>query len=130
MEILGVGPSELLFIVIIAIIVLGPKDMQKAGLTIGRWLNQMTRSDLWKVARDSSRALSNLPQKLMRDANKELWEAEQDLQNTIGPQRRKSLPSQPKPTSYKSPDAPKKSADEEPAQLNATREEDTTTTDD
>ena len=33
MEILGIGPSELLFIVLIAIIVLGPKDMQKAGRT-------------------------------------------------------------------------------------------------
>ena len=40
MEILGVGPSELIFIVIIALIVLGPKDMQKAGKTIGKWMRR------------------------------------------------------------------------------------------
>jgi Sec-independent protein translocase protein TatA len=34
MEILGIGMSELVFVVIIALIVLGPKDMQKAGKTI------------------------------------------------------------------------------------------------
>ena len=41
MEILGIGASELVFIILIAIIILGPKDMQKAGRTIGRFLNQL-----------------------------------------------------------------------------------------
>jgi Sec-independent protein translocase protein TatA len=31
MEIFGVGFQELIFVIIIALIVLGPKDMQKAG---------------------------------------------------------------------------------------------------
>lgn len=114
MEILGVGPSELVFIIILAIIVLGPRDMQKAGRTIGRWLNQASRSEFWRQFRDAASVLNNLPQKLMRDANKELWEAEQDLQNTIDPQRRKSLPSQPMPTSYKQPDAPKAATNSRP----------------
>ena len=114
MEILGVGPSELIFVIIIAIIVLGPKDMQKAGRTIGRWLNQASQSEFWKQFRDAASALNNLPQKLMRDANKELWEAEQDLQNTIDPQRRKSLPSQPKSTSYKHPTSPKAETNSQP----------------
>ncbi len=69
MEILGVGPSELIFIIIIAIIVLGPKDMQKAGRTIGRWLNQLRTSDGWKVFQSTSREIRNLPTKLMREAN-------------------------------------------------------------
>lgn len=69
MEILGVGFSELIFILIIAIIVLGPKDMQKAGRTLGRWLNQMRTSDGWKVFQATSRELRNLPTKLMREAN-------------------------------------------------------------
>ena len=38
MEILEIGPSELIFILLIAIIVLGPKEMQNAGRTVGRWL--------------------------------------------------------------------------------------------
>jgi len=72
MEILGVGASELIFILLIAIIVLGPKDMQKAGRTIGRWLNQLVQSDGWKVFQRTSRELRNLPSNLMREANLEM----------------------------------------------------------
>ena len=35
MEILGIGPMELFFIVLLAMIILGPKDMVKAGRTLG-----------------------------------------------------------------------------------------------
>lgn len=81
MEILGVGFSEFIFILIIAIIVLGPKDMQKAGRTIGRWLNQLRGSDGWKMFQATSRELRNLPNKLMREAN--LDEIDKELRNTI-----------------------------------------------
>ena len=60
MEILGVGPSELIFIIIIALIVLGPKDMQKAGKTIGGYLNKLVKSDGWKAFQQTSRELRNL----------------------------------------------------------------------
>jgi len=88
MEILGIGASELVFILIIAIIVLGPKDMQKAGRTIGRWLNQFRQSDSWKIFRETSREIRDMPNKWMREANMELWEAEQDLRGTIDPRSR------------------------------------------
>lgn len=90
MEILGIGASELIFILLIAIIILGPKDMQKAGKTIGRWLNQLRQSDSWKVFQDTSREIRNIPNKLMRDANMELREAEKDLRRTMD--SRPSLP--------------------------------------
>ena len=85
MEILGIGASELIFILLIALIVLGPKDMQKAGRTIGRWLNQLIRSDSWKVFQKTSSELRNLPRNLMRDANMEVTEMERDLRNAIDP---------------------------------------------
>ena len=85
MEIFGVGASELIFILIIALIVLGPKDMQKAGRMIGRWLNQLVRSDSWKVFQRTSAELRNLPRNLMRDANMEVAEMERDLRNAIDP---------------------------------------------
>jgi sec-independent protein translocase protein TatB len=85
MEILGIGASELVFILIIALIVLGPKDMQKAGKTVGRWLNQLIRSDGWKVFQRTSSELRNLPRNLMRDANMEMAEMEKDLRNAIDP---------------------------------------------
>ena len=48
-----------------------PKDMQKAGKTIGRWLNQLVQSDSWKVFQQTSSELRNLPRNLMREANME-----------------------------------------------------------
>ncbi len=90
MEILGVGMSELIFIVIIALIVLGPKDMQKAGKTIGKWLRNIVTSDGWKIFQQTSRELRTLPNKLMRDANEEL--------NQIGGQLGKEIKGASTPT--------------------------------
>jgi sec-independent protein translocase protein TatB len=83
MEILGIGAPELIFIVIIALIVLGPKDMQKAGKTIGRWLNDLVRSDGWKAFQQTSKEIRTLPNKLMREANMEMMEAEKDLRKVM-----------------------------------------------
>jgi len=85
MEILGIGASELVFIILIAIIILGPKDMQRAGRTIGRWLNQLVHSDSWKVFQRTSTELRNLPRSLMRDANMELQEMDKEIRQTIDP---------------------------------------------
>ena len=72
MEILGVGMPELIFIFIIALIVLGPKDMQKTGKTIGKWLRDLTQSDGWKVFQKTSTEIRSLPRNLIRQANDEL----------------------------------------------------------
>lgn len=78
MDIFGIGPTELVFIILIALILLGPKDMQKTGRTIGRWLRDMTRSEGWRAFRDTSRELRNLPNRLMKEANME------DLEKEVG----------------------------------------------
>src|SRR5215467_7167322 len=83
MEFLGIGPSELLFIIIIALIVLGPKDMQKAGRTIGRWLNQLIQSDGWKAFQQTSREIRNIPTTLMREANMEMRETEKEIRKAL-----------------------------------------------
>ena len=104
MEILGVGPSEFVFIVIIALIILGPKDMQKAGKTIGKWLRDIVTSDGWKMFQQTSRELRTLPNRLMRDANEELNQIGNQINNTTNPAAGKSnrpgspLRSQPMPT--------------------------------
>jgi len=85
MEILGIGASEFVFIILIAIIILGPRDMQKAGRTIGRFLNQLIKSDSWKIFQRTSDELRNLPRNLMREANMEMMEAEKDLRRAIDP---------------------------------------------
>jgi len=83
MEFLGVGPSELVFIVIIALIILGPKDMQKAGKTLGKWMRSIVTSDGWKMFQQTSRELQTLPTRLMRDANEELNQIGKDLNDTV-----------------------------------------------
>ena len=78
MDIFGIGPTELVFIILIALILLGPKDMQKTGRTVGRWLRNLTTSENWRAFRDTSRELRNLPNRLMREANLE------DLEKDVG----------------------------------------------
>ncbi|HEY6072652.1 MAG TPA: hypothetical protein VIV15_04470 [Anaerolineales bacterium] len=79
MEFLGIGAPELIFIVVIALILLGPKDMQKAGKTIGTWLNRVVKSDWWKAFRQTSEEIRRLPTNLMREANREMMDLERDL---------------------------------------------------
>jgi Sec-independent protein translocase protein TatA len=71
MEFLGIGPLELFFIILIALIVLGPKDMVKAGRTIGRFLRTLVTSPTWKTIQQTSRDLRYLPNRLMREAGLE-----------------------------------------------------------
>jgi sec-independent protein translocase protein TatB len=78
MDIFGIGPTELVFIILIALIILGPKDMEKTGRAIGRFLRNMTTSDGWQVFRETSREIRNLPNRLMREANIE------DLEKEVG----------------------------------------------
>lgn len=69
MEFLGVGPTEFIFIIIIALIVLGPKDLAKTGSTVGKWLNGILHSDAWKLIQKTSKELRHLPTQLMIDDN-------------------------------------------------------------
>jgi Sec-independent protein translocase protein TatA len=68
MEILGIGPLELVFIMLLAIIILGPKQMEKTGRDIGRGLARLVKSDTWKTVMQTSRKLKTLPNELMREA--------------------------------------------------------------
>lgn len=80
MELLGIGPLELLTIFVIILIVLGPKDMVKAGQTIGRFLRQIIMSDTWRSMQQMGREIRTLPNKLMRQAGMENLELDKDLQ--------------------------------------------------
>lgn len=83
MDILGIGPLEFLFILLIALIVLGPNDMVKAGRTIGRTLRKIVSSDTWRVVQQASRELRNLPNRLMRESGLEEMQRQFPDQRTI-----------------------------------------------
>jgi Sec-independent protein translocase protein TatA len=82
MDILGVGPLELFFIIIIALIVLGPRDMIKAGHSLGRMLRKIITSPTWRTVQQTSRDFRNLPNRLIREAG--LEEEMEDLKKIKG----------------------------------------------
>ena len=89
MDFLGVGPMELIFVLIIALIIMGPKDMQKTGRTIGKWLNGFVRSDSWKILRQASNKIKYLPNELMREAGiDEMNKISRDIKSDL----RKEIP--------------------------------------
>lgn len=77
MDFLGIGPLEIIFILLIALIIFGPKDIIKASQSAGRFLRKMIMSPGWRAVQQTSRDLRNLPNKLMREAGVD--EIKQDL---------------------------------------------------
>jgi Sec-independent protein translocase protein TatA len=80
MEILGIGPLEVIMVLLIAFIVIGPGDAVKTSRTIGRFLRNVVTSQWWLDLRKMARELQKLPYTLMREAN--LEEAVQELIET------------------------------------------------
>ena len=68
MEILGIGPLELFFIIVLALIIFGPKDLEKTGKSLGKGLTKLVKSDTWKTVRQASDKVRSLPNELMREA--------------------------------------------------------------
>jgi Sec-independent protein translocase protein TatA len=91
MEILGIGPLELFFILIIALIILGPGDMVKAGRTLGRLMRKVVTSPEWRTVQKASRELKYLPNRLMREANLEDLSKELGDINIIGTEINKEV---------------------------------------
>jgi Sec-independent protein translocase protein TatA len=88
MDIFGIGIGEFTFIVIIAIIVLGPKDMAASGKSVGRWFRKIILSPEWSAMRKTGEEIQKLPNKLMREAmledlEKEVQQISSDVNRTI-----------------------------------------------
>lgn len=89
MEFLGVGPLELFFILIIALIFLGPRDMVKAGRTLGKFMRRIVMSPTWRMVQQTSRELRTLPNRMIREAGmeediKDLDQIRKDMEQQIG----------------------------------------------
>ena len=81
MEFLGIGPLELLLIFVLALILLGPKDMVGTARKAAAAIRKLTQSDIWKDAVDSSRELRQFPNQIMKDTGleEELRKVNRDL---------------------------------------------------
>lgn len=71
MEFLGVGPLELVVVILLVLVIFSPKDLAKGGRMLGRWINQLNQSDTWKSVRRVSQEMQDLPNRLAREAQLE-----------------------------------------------------------
>ena len=77
MDFLGIGPLEVLFVLIIALVIFGPKDIVKAGQAAGRFLRKLVTSAGWQTVQKTSKELRTLPNRLIREAG--LEDVKQDM---------------------------------------------------
>jgi len=71
MNIFGIGPLEIVFVLIIGILVLGPEGMITAGRKMGKFMRSIIRSNWWQNIRKGVNEIQYLPQRLMREAELE-----------------------------------------------------------
>lgn len=71
MEVLGIGPLELMVIGILALLVIKPENWGKTGRTIASGINKIKSSDAWRAMNESWRAASEFSSELRREANLE-----------------------------------------------------------
>ena len=84
MNIFGIGPLEIIFVMIIGILVLGPEGMIEAGRKLGRFLRSIIHSTWWKNIRQGVTEIQHLPQRLIREAElEELNELRELTKNEI-----------------------------------------------
>lgn len=116
MEFLGIGITELLAILVIVFLVMGPRDLVKLGTTLGNAVYKFRNSEAWRAMQAATRQLRELPENLVRQAG--LDELEQDLKEQK--QSLRELESQfsawtrnPDPLSQKSADPDKPDSEQE-----------------
>lgn len=84
MEILGIGPLEMVAILIVIFVVMGPSDMVKMGNTVGRAIRRFRGSGLWLSFRQATRQLRELPETLAREvAGTEVDDLRREIKDEI-----------------------------------------------
>ncbi len=79
MNIFGIGPLEIIFVLIIGILVLGPEGMIEAGRKLGKFMRSIIHSSWWKNIRQGVTEIQHLPQRLIREAELEELNELRDL---------------------------------------------------
>lgn len=77
MEVLNVGPLEIITILIIMIILLGPQETIRTVYRVGRFIRDVVRSPQWKEIMGYSKVIRKLPQQMMSETG--LEEAMQEI---------------------------------------------------
>jgi Sec-independent protein translocase protein TatA len=62
---------ELILILLLALIIFGPNEIQQAGKTIGKSINKIIRSESWRAIDRARHDLSDLPNRLIQESGLE-----------------------------------------------------------
>ncbi len=81
MDLLGVGPLELVFILLIVFLILGPNDLAATGKKLGRFLSTVRKSEFWRGVTQVTKEMRDLPTTLMREA--ELEDAKKEIEKDL-----------------------------------------------
>lgn len=68
MKFFNVGIPELLFLLLLAFVLLGPQKAAKSAAKAGQWLRDLVNSPLWQELLATSEELKDLPKKIMDEA--------------------------------------------------------------
>jgi len=68
MQLFNVGALELIFILLLAFIVLGPKKAIKTAGEVGQWIKKLISSRFWQDLMSTSREIQDFPKKVMEQA--------------------------------------------------------------
>lgn len=71
MKIFNIGPLELVFLLVVALIILGPKDMVKAGAQLGKFVRKVIKSPIWRSIVSTSNEIRDIPRKIVTDTGLE-----------------------------------------------------------
>jgi sec-independent protein translocase protein TatA len=82
MDIFGIGLPEIVFILLLVVIIFGPKDLEKMARTIGSGLSRFIRSDTFR----DLRRIGDLPTEFARKAGLDEFRASVDPTKIITPQ--------------------------------------------
>jgi sec-independent protein translocase protein TatB len=81
MDIFGIGLPEILFIIVIILVLFGPKDIAVNARKAAKFIRRFLQSPLWQDVQGTSREIRDLPTKLMREAG--LEELKNDVKSSV-----------------------------------------------
>jgi len=88
MEILGFGLPEIVLILLLALVILGPRDMTDSARRLARWVYRLFHSPQWREFIGIAQETRELPRQLLRDTGIEeelemLKQTGQEVRGTV-----------------------------------------------
>jgi sec-independent protein translocase protein TatB len=80
MTFLNIGILEIILVLVVMIIFLGPEQVVDMAGKFGRFIRKITRSEFWTTVSDASREIRNIPKTLVEETG--LEESIQDIKQT------------------------------------------------